>query len=255
VLDHLPIVPYYEGNNQQGGFDMTTAQPGDSPPVLFGAIFAGAGVLLFLVTIFDRESAFDGPPILSLMGSIAFFLPGLWLMGAHRLFARRIGAEHLDWNTIWVGLITVWFGLMIMIISVVDDESNFEAPRWVVTAAGAVFLLVGVLVLRAENAKNAPPDNVFSGVITAIMLTCFGAVVTWVSLGPGEREFQGSISFLFFSFDTQSSEFLGRLCFLPGTILLDAMAIVTWFRVFQKIFRRKLTQDETDQSTWKLLDS
>jgi hypothetical protein len=74
-------------------------------------------------------------------------------------------------------------------------------------------------------------------------LTAFGAAVPWISFGPGEREFSSTINIPFLSFSRSSSELSGRICFAPGAILLDALALYLWFLFFRDWLLRDLNQD------------
>jgi hypothetical protein len=66
-----------------------------------------------------------------------------------------------------------------------------------------------------------------------LLVTLFGVTVSWVSFGPGEREFTSSFSVPFVSISGPASETQGRVCFAPGAILLDGLAIYLWFRLFR----------------------
>ena len=77
-------------------------------------------------------------------------------------------------------------GLFIIAVSIWGDGSGFHAPRWVVGAAGGVFLLAGLAIFTQDH-------PILSSLLRALLLTSFGAVFTWVSFGPGEREFSSSV--------------------------------------------------------------
>jgi hypothetical protein len=124
-------------------------------------------------------------------------------------------------------------GLFIIAISIWGDDSGFHAPRWVVGAAGGVFLLAGLAIFSQDH-------PVLSSLLRALLLTSFGAVFTWVSFGPGEREFSTSVSIPFLTFSRSSSEITGRICFAPGALLLDGAALYTWFLLGRDWFLRDL---------------
>lgn len=113
-------------------------------------------------------------------------------------------------------------GLFIIVVSIWGDDSGFHAPRWVVGAAGAVFLLAGLAIFSQDH-------PILSSLLRALLLTSFGAVFTWVSFGPGDREFSTSVSIPFLTFSRSSSQISGRICFAPGALLLDGAALYTWF--------------------------
>ena len=109
-------------------------------------------------------------------------------------------------------------GLFIIVVSIWGDDSGFHAPRWVVGAAGAVFLFAGLAIFSQDH-------PILSSLLRALLLTSFGAVFTWVSFGPGDREFSTSVSIPFLTFSRSSSEISGRICFAPGALLLDGAAL------------------------------
>jgi hypothetical protein len=122
------------------------------------------------------------------------------------------------------GLIACLTGLAVIGLAIWGDEAGFHAPRWVVGAAGGTFLLAGMAILGQDH-------PLFSAILRALLLTCFGSVFTWVSFGPGERQFTSTISIPFLNFSSGSTSILGRICFAPGAILLDGLALYYWFLV------------------------
>ena len=129
-------------------------------------------------------------------------------------------------NVVWGGLIASVIGLFVIALAIWGDDSGLHAPRWVVGAAGGTFLLAGLAIFGQDF-------PLFSGLVRALLLTCFGAVFTWASFGPGERQFSSTVSLPFFSFSRSSPGILGRICFAPGAILLDAWALYSWFKLGQ----------------------
>lgn len=117
-------------------------------------------------------------------------------------------------------------GLFIIASAILADDAGFYAPRWIVAAAGGVFLLAGLMIFSQDK-------PVLSSLFRALLLTSFGAVFTWVSFGPGERQFSSTVSLPLFSFSNSSPGFLGRICFAPGAILLDVWALYSWFKLGQ----------------------
>ncbi len=122
-------------------------------------------------------------------------------------------------------------------MSFVDDEEAFNTPRWVATMAGLAFGFVGLFLFKTALADRGlqNPKSVFNLVLVALLLTCLGSIVTWVSLGPGERAFESTISIPFISLSGNANEVVGRLCFLPGAIVLDAGAAILWFHVRRRL--------------------
>ncbi len=126
-------------------------------------------------------------------------------------------------------------GLFVVAVAIWGDDSGFHAPRWVVGAAGCTFLFAGIAILVQDHPR-------FSALVRALLLTTFGAVFTWVSFGPGERQFSSTVSIPFISITRDSSEITGRICFAPGAILLDGLALYTWFLFGRDWFLRNIRE-------------
>lgn len=127
-------------------------------------------------------------------------------------------------------------GLFVIAISIWGDDSGFHAPRWVVGAAGSTFLFAGIAILVQDHPQ-------FSALVRALLLTTFGAVFTWVSFGPGERQFSSTVSIPFISITSDSPGITGRICFAPGAILLDALALYMWFLFGRDWFLRDVRDE------------
>jgi hypothetical protein len=125
-------------------------------------------------------------------------------------------------NPVFFGLLLSGIGLVYVGIAIWGSEAGFHAPRWVVGLAGGTFSLGGLAILG----QGYPH---FSALVRALLLTAFGAVVTWVSFGPGERQFTSTTSLPFVSISGPASELSGRICFAPGAILLDGLALYMWY--------------------------
>jgi hypothetical protein len=134
------------------------------------------------------------------------------------------------------GLLVALFGLFFVGLSIWGSGEGFNAPRWVVAAAGGVFFLAGLSIFGQRY-------RFFNGFAVASLVTLLGAVITWVSFGPGERQFSSSISIPFLSISGPSSELSGRICFAPGAILIDGMAVYLWFRLFRDWLLRDFFED------------
>lgn len=127
-------------------------------------------------------------------------------------------------------------GLFVIGLSIWGSGEGFNAPRWVIASAGAVFFLAGIAIFG----RRYPFFYAFT---LAMLVTLFGASVTWVSFGPGERQFTGTVSIPFISLTGPASELSGRICFAPGAILLDILAIYLWFRLLRDWLLRDLYED------------
>ena len=100
---------------------------------------------------------------------------------------------------------------------------KFNAPPWVVGAAGAVFMLAGPLMLIPDAGNSAP--GAFLG---AAMTSLFALVGSWVAFGPGEREFSSGVARTAGSIGTSVGEYAGRAIFGVGAIILIAVAAWAW---------------------------
>ena len=97
------------------------------------------------------------------------------------------------------GALFFLMGAFIVLIAtdvIPSDPSNFNAPRWVVAAAGLVFMLAGTMVaLQGAFAPKPEESKLYLWLTlilgTALMLA-FSSVFIWVGFGPGEREFSSS---------------------------------------------------------------
>ncbi len=122
------------------------------------------------------------------------------------------------------GAIISLIGIFIMGSSVFSEDASFNAPRWIVTGSGGVFLLAGVMIVFQQN-------ELVTSLIGAIIVTCFAVITCWISFGPGEREFGGSIGI----FDL--SGLLGRICFGIVALFLIVLAIFVWRDASTKLIK------------------
>lgn len=99
---------------------------------------------------------------------------------------------------------------------------DLRTPLWVILAAGALFLLVGVSMLVQQRVAAW-----VSGLIANAIITLFAAIFAWIAWGEGLREFSGSgISLAWLlGFDGMS---FGRIVFSMGAILSSTFALITW---------------------------
>ncbi len=108
---------------------------------------------------------------------------------------------------------------------------SFHAPRWVVAAAGSVFLLAGILLLAGDG------DSGFRRFTVAVLLTIFALPFDWVAFGPGPREFSGSAGVGGVGVAGRVGELSGRIVFGIGAVILDLLALFVWIRFLRRIAR------------------
>jgi len=129
--------------------------------------------------------------------------------------------------TAWVGALFGVVGLIILFVAlgiIPTDESKFEAPHWVVGAAGLAFFLIGILLLTTppDQAPEAAARTTWrtfllgTGVVGAM-----AAIFNWVAFGPGPRHFGGGISIPFVAISSRQNEWSGRVAFGIGAVLID----------------------------------
>ena len=204
--------------------------------IVLGAVFIAAGLFFTLMPVIAPHLQGGNPGWFSVLGGVVFVTVGAGVIQIQ----RHPGAVRL-----WAGLIAAATGAFIIVMAGFDpDESRFHAPRWVVGAVGATFVLAGAAAIISKGMSGPHIDNSPGyQLILALLLTCFGAVATWISFGPGERKFEGSLGIAdgFLPFDL--SETLGRILFSPGALLLDFMALAAWFYLFRGLAHRRREPD------------
>jgi hypothetical protein len=185
-----------------------------------GLLFVAAGVIVFvLAAVGDASSNSFQPRWLMALFGLPFLLVGLWVLQIQRLWAGRLPRLKVDGETIFGGLIFVIMGLILVIVSFVDEDEHFNAPRWVVTAAGGTFVLAGVTVLWSGWRKGrTSADSMAGNLLMLLVITFFALVPLGIVLDP-----QGQV-------DSSA-----RLCFTPAAIMLGGIAGVGWYRVFKQL--------------------
>src|SRR5437899_6298793 len=122
----------------------------------------------------------------------------------------------------FLGAICVIAGGAVVAASILADDARMEAPRWVVSAAGAAFLLAGLALVKsyAFDHGMGQPADVWSPLLGALVCSCFTLIAGWIAFGPGERRFRVSGSFLFLWLPPSVIEWLGRAVFGLGALLV-----------------------------------
>jgi hypothetical protein len=201
------------------------------PGTLFGGLFVAAGLLFLLMPAFAPHLQGDNPLTFNTLGGALFIVVGVCTIQIER------DPESMP---LWVGMIGATMGAFIIVMSGLDpDDNRFHAPRWVVAAAGACFVLASVAVIMTRGNEASPVQHSLRyGFILALLLTCFGAVASWVAFGPGDRNFEGELSIGGGVLPFNVGDMLGRILFSPGALLLDIMALAAWVFVFRRLRRR-----------------
>ena len=103
-----------------------------------------------------------------------------------------------------------------------------EAPGWVVSIAGAIFALVGVMILIGDNASY---NNLMAGIFIAMM----GTVGGWVSLFGDDENITGGFSFV----SPEINYSFARILFGVGAVICYAISI--------HAFRLHIKQHKSEQ--------
>jgi hypothetical protein len=123
-----------------------------------------------------------------------------------------------------IAILAIAFGW----IHVPADKAH--APRWVLVAAGLVFVAGGFV----PHAQRYGPDAWQSRLIGAVVLLSLTVICNWVAFGPGPRQFSTSIGVPSLAASgTDAGETSGRAVFGMFAAGLDLLVIVTavrWLR-------------------------
>ena len=125
------------------------------------------------------------------------------------------------------------FIVMVAIGIIPSDPSDFNAPRWVVGAAGLVFMLAGTMVaLQGAFAPNPESSILYlwlTLILGTIFMLLFSSMFLWVGFGPGEREFSSSGGVGPVSVSGGGNDLTGRLVFGAGGLF---MLLMTFFMTY-----------------------
>ena len=140
----------------------------------------------------------------------------------------------------FLGAICVITGGAVVAASILADDARMEAPRWVVAAAGAAFLLTGLALVKsyAFDDGTEQPADVWSPFLGALVCSCFALITGWIAFGPGERRFRVRGSFLFMWLPSNVIECLGRIAFGLGALLVALLTLVFWWRLLRGLAGR-----------------
>jgi len=143
------------------------------------------------------------------------------------------------------GALCVGIGLLIVLLAadvIPSDERRFKAPRWVVSAAGLVFVLAGV-TLATTSTPGAPEGTVrttwrsflLGGAIVGLM----AAILNWIAFGPGERRFGGGVALPVAAVSGPASEWTGRVAFGIGAVIVDVVFVLMIARGLRELLGRR----------------
>lgn len=133
---------------------------------------------------------------------------------------------------LWFTGVFIGTGLFIVLIAgdvIRVDPDTIHSPRWVLAAAGMVFMIGGVM------AGAGPTHALLNDVLAGVLIGCMASIATWIAFGPGEREFTGSVSLGPVAIGGESGASVGRIAFGVSSILLWALVVFVVHRVVKQL--------------------
>jgi hypothetical protein len=103
------------------------------------------------------------------------------------------------------------------------DEAGLNAPRWVVAAAGCLFVIAGFMIFLANHSRA-------NDLLAGILLLIFCALGLWVSLFSSDEGFSGGLPFLSHELNVT----LGRWLIGLGAMITFAMCAYAFRRAFSR---------------------
>jgi len=180
---------------------------------IFGLPFFVGSLFIFYAGLTENSSN----RAMTLLGSIAFLVVGLGMMQVWRLVPKRYWPTGIEWNAMIGVLAASGSGLFIIGVSIFGDDSGMNAPRPVVAAAGAVFLLAGVAILPQAIPRLAGGAELVTKAAVSMLLTAFTAVAVWATIA-------------------------GSWVFILGALLTGFMAFASWATLIRDLWNRRKRQ-------------
>jgi hypothetical protein len=201
---------------------------------IMGSLFVAMGLFVIVLVASGSMAQRDGSEWLVALFGAVFVLVGLGILEVHRLLGRRLHSLNIDWNGLWPGLLVSSVGIFLIVMSFVDEDENFNAPRWVITMAGAVFLFAGLLVLKnlVIDKGQMRTNDVFTGLVGGLLVTCFAGVALGIVLDPEEQV-----------------DSMSQFIFAPGALILSTLTVVTWYNVFKQLKHTLWPRIQASQAT------
>ena len=154
-----------------------------------------------------------------------------WHPSKARRMSTRMSTERVP---LWLALCFVGAGLLIVLVAVgvvpVDPDS-LHAPPWVLATAGVVFATAGVA------ASMRLRESWLNDLLALLVIGGMAVIGSWISFGPGEREFSGSFSFGPIGLGGPSGPLVGRIAFGIGAVMLWAFVVFVVLRLARRLSR------------------
>jgi hypothetical protein len=124
------------------------------------------------------------------------------------------------------------FFILIGIGIIPVDDSELNAPEWVIGLCGFVFSLAGVMILVGEK---SPINHLLAG----LLVLSFGCIGGWIALYGEAAHFSGGTPFL----SNTQNVWIARVLFGSGSLLCFAVAFYT--------IKQYLKKDKSENSLKK----
>lgn len=103
-------------------------------------------------------------------------------------------------------------------------------PLWMVTAAGVLFLLGGLMmalqvIFPDQASQQTQAYRWIHFLMVGLLLLVFSGIFLWIGFGPGERHFQSGFSFGNFYQPGNGDEMVGRLIFGGAGLLTGLLGL------------------------------
>jgi hypothetical protein len=147
-------------------------------------------------------------------------------------------ASNLSARGAWLfGAAAILTGSAVLGASIWADDARMEAPRWVAAAAGAVFVLAGLAVVKGYvwDRGVERPDDVWSQLFGTLICSGFAGIAGWVAFGPGERRFRVSGPIPLQWLPPAVNDWLGRGAFGLVAGLAGLLALLFWGRLLWRL--------------------
>ncbi len=106
-------------------------------------------------------------------------------------------------------------------------HAKMHGPQWLTICVGLAFFLASIAIViqtlgHADAAGDLPASaprwmGIVQYTMSFAIFACFGAIMSWIAFGPGERHFSGTFWFV----RTASTETMGRIVF-------GIVAVMVW---------------------------
>jgi hypothetical protein len=154
-------------------------------------------------------------------------------------------------GAVLVGMFCIVCGIVPLLggFGVVDVRPAPDVARWVVVAAGAMFMLAGLAIINGYALWGAPAadgdlaaDAPFAARLAQFLLgtSIVGlmfAVFAWIAFGPGQRHFSASLSIPGLSTSAQSSARTGRIVFGVGAVFMGLFFVTATVSGARRLIR------------------